>query len=269
MNKSSVLLEPSCDETNGSSSNPDVVEGLTNRKGYGVVLGVLLLAIPIAVHYIGNIYNVPYLLFKTEFESILGTPNYDKERFINIYDEFANSLLSNKLLNHKWVLLLFICFAFMAFFVNQEDGIMNEPSKLTIASIVGILVFILKFIPSVMSFFENVFGYFFMNIFGKLSLSLSLKNDTFTEDSVDIKLNKLITLFTIENLGEKFNSIGTIDDTTNNGELFAISNAAATNNETSKYKLFEYLLNMSILKRATGEAGLLVLTTLITIALFQ
>ena len=173
--------------------------------------------------------------------------------------------------------MLFIGFAYMAFLVNLEDENLKEPSKWIIASIVGASVFILKFIPSVIGFFENTFGYFFVNLFSSLNLTLSLQNKKFKDNYANIHMNELLTLFSVENLGKKFTEIGiTIDDNkpVNDGTLFAVFNIN-TNTEDNRqdkdkiYDFFERLLNATILKRAIGETTMLVLTTLITISLFK
>jgi len=255
---------PNVDDVDGAT---DIIEGLTTREGYGFIAGLLILTIPLAVYYIKTIYDAPYRFFKSDFSTVINGPNYDKERFVELYDEYITSLRNNKFLNHKWVLLWFLGFSYMAFLVNLEDENLKEPAKWVMASIVGCTLFIFKFIPSIINFYENTFGYFFMNLFGSIDLSLSLKNDNFKDGDAKIKLNKLMTIFNIENLGKKFNQIGIYNkEQKDDRTLFAVFNE---NNDTSTCKLFEYLLNRSIMKRAIGETTLLVFSTLITVSLFK
>ena len=168
--------------------------------------------------------------------------------------------------------MLFIGFAYMAFLVNLEDVNLKEPAKWIAASIVGASVFILKFAPSVIVFFENSFGYFFVNLFSGLNLTLSLQNESFNSGSATIKLNQLLTLFDVENLGKKFNQIGLHEDISkpvNDGTLIAVFNIGNGTQKEKTYEFFERLLNASIMKRAIGETTMLVFTTLITISLLK
>lgn len=254
-------------------NKPDI-EGLTKRQGYGFIIGIILLAVPLAVYILKNVYGAPYELFRSDFKQILTTLEYDKDKFTDLYTEFGVILNNNKVLNHKWVLLLFVGFAYMAFLVNLEDEFTKEPSKWFLASIIGTSVFILKFIPSVIGFFENTFGYFFVNLFSSVNLRLSLQNKNFTNKFADINLNELLTVFDVENLGKKFNQIGIINNVikqpVNDGTLFATFNMnGQPDNDSEIYGFFERLLNASILKRAIGETTMLVLTTMITISLFK
>jgi len=279
MNTTSELIEREPDDIKvKEEDNKSVIrEGLTKHEGYGFIVGIILLAIPLAVYILKNVYTAPYKFFRIDFENILSSTEYNKEHFSNLYTEFNSILENNKLLNHKMVLMLFIGFAYMAFLVNLEDENLKEPSKWIIASIVGASVFILKFIPSVIGFFENTFGYFFVNLFSSLNLTLSLQNKNFKDNYANIHMNELLTLFSVENLGKKFTEIGlTRDDKkpVNDGTLFALFdiNANADDNRQEKdkiYDFFERLLNATILKRAIGETTMLVLTTLITISLFK
>ena len=279
MNTTSELIERESDDIKvKEEDNKSVIrEGLTKHEGYGFIVGIILLAIPLAVYILKNVYTAPYKFFRIDFENILSSTEYNKEHFSNLYTEFNSILENNKLLNHKMVLMLFIGFAYMAFLVNLEDENLKEPSKWIIASIVGASVFILKFIPSVIGFFENTFGYFFVNLFSSLNLTLSLQNKNFKDNYANIHMNELLTLFSVENLGKKFTEIGlTRDDKkpVNDGTLFALFdiNANADDNRQEKdkiYDFFERLLNATILKRAIGETTMLVLTTLITISLFK
>ena len=279
MNTTSELIEREPDDIKvKEEDNKSVIrEGLTKHEGYGFIVGIILLAIPLAVYILKNVYTAPYKFFRIDFENILSSTEYNKEHFSNLYTEFNSILENNKLLNHKMVLMLFIGFAYMAFLVNLEDENLKEPSKWIIASIVGASVFILKFIPSVIGFFENTFGYFFVNLFSSLNLTLSLQNKNFKDNYANIHMNELLTLFGVENLGKKFTEIGlTRNDKkpVNDGTLFALFdiNANADDNRQEKdkiYDFFERLLNATILKRAIGETTMLVLTTLITISLFK
>lgn len=279
MNTTSELIERESDDIKvKEEDNKSVIrEGLTKHEGYGFIVGIILLAIPLAVYILKNVYTAPYKFFRIDFENILSSTEYNKEHFSNLYTEFNSILENNKLLNHKMVLMLFIGFAYMAFLVNLEDENLKEPSKWIIASIVGASVFILKFIPSVIGFFENTFGYFFVNLFSSLNLTLSLQNKNFKDNYANIHMNELLTLFSVENLGKKFTEIGlTIGDKkpVDDGTLFALFdiNANADDNRQEKdkiYDFFERLLNATILKRAIGETTMLVLTTLITISLFK
>ena len=279
MNTTSELIEREPDDIKvKEEDNKSVIrEGLTKHEGYGFIVGIILLAIPLAVYILKNVYTAPYKFFRIDFENILSSTEYNKEHFSNLYTEFNSILENNKLLNHKMVLMLFIGFAYMAFLVNLEDENLKEPSKWIIASIVGASVFILKFIPSVIGFFENTFGYFFVNLFSSLNLTLSLQNKNFKDNYANIHMNELLTLFSVENLGKKFTEIGlTIGDKkpVDDGTLFALFdiNANADDNRQEKdkiYDFFERLLNATILKRAIGETTMLVLTTLITISLFK
>jgi len=279
MNTTSELIEREPDDIKvKEEDNKSVIrEGLTKHEGYGFIVGIILLAIPLAVYILKNVYTAPYKFFRIDFENILSSTEYNKEHFSKLYTEFNSILENNKLLNHKMVLMLFIGFAYMAFLVNLEDENLKEPSKWIIASIVGASVFILKFIPSVIGFFENTFGYFFVNLFSSLNLTLSLQNKNFKDNYANIHMNELLTLFSVENLGKKFTEIGlTRDDKkpVNDGTLFALFdiNANADDNRQEKdkiYDFFERLLNATILKRAIGETTMLVLTTLITISLFK
>ena len=279
MNTTSELIEREPDDIKvKEEDNKSVIrEGLTKHEGYGFIVGIILLAIPLAVYILKNVYTAPYKFFRIDFENILSSTEYNKEHFSNLYTEFNSILENNKLLNHKMVLMLFIGFAYMAFLVNLEDENLKEPSKWILASIVGASVFILKFIPSVIGFFENTCGYFFVNLFSSLNLTLSLQNKNFKDNYANIHMNELLTLFSVENLGKKFTEIGlTRDDKkpVNDGTLFALFdiNANADDNRQEKdkiYDFFERLLNATILKRAIGETTMLVLTTLITISLFK
>ena len=279
MNTTSELIEREPDDIKvKEEDNKSVIrEGLTKHEGYGFIVGIILLAIPLAVYILKNVYTAPYKFFRIDFENILSSTEYNKEHFSNLYTEFNSILENNKLLNHKMVLMLFIGFAYMAFLVNLEDENLKEPSKWIIASIVGASVFILKFIPSVIGFFENTFGYFFVNLFSSLNLTLSLQNKNFKDNYANIHMNELLTLFGVENLGKKFTEIGlTRNDKkpVNDGTLFALFdiNANADDNRQEKdkiYDFFERLLNATILKRAIGETTMLVLTKLITISLFK
>jgi len=278
MNAINELLEREPDDKKVKTEDvndkkPVIREGLTKHEGYGFIVGIILLAMPIAVYILKNIYHAPYKFFKTDFENILSSTEYNKDEFTKIYTEFGSILNNNKVLNHKHVLLLFVGFAYMAFLVNLEDENLKEPSKWIVASIVGAAVFILKFIPSVIGFFENTFGYFFVNLFSSLNLTLSLQNKNLN-GYANIKMNELLTLFSVENLGEKFTEIGlTTGDNkpVDDGALFALFNVDQDNGSNKKniYDFFERLLNASILKRAIGETTMLVLTTLITISLFK
>jgi len=270
------------EEEENEDETTDIREGLTEQEGVGFFCGILILAIPIAVYFIKNVYEFPYKLFENDFKTILHQTNYNKEEFSDLYTEFKSILENNKLLNHKWILMLFIGFAYMAFLVNLEDVNLKEPAKWIAASIVGASVFILKFAPSVIVFFENSFGYFFVNLFSSLNLTLSLQNERFKGGSATIKLNQLLTLFDVENLGKKFNQIGIYDDKpkpVNDGTLLAVFNIDdVSKDDKSKdgkskddkiYEFFERLLNASIMKRAIGETTMLVFTTLITISIFK
>jgi len=278
MNTTNELLgrEPDDRKVKDEDKKPVIREGLTKHEGYGFIVGIILLAMPVAVYILKNVYSAPYKFFKTDFENILSSTEYNKTEFSDLYAEFGSILNNNKVLNHKWVLLLFVGFAYMAFLVNLEDENLKEPSKWIVASIVGASVFILKFIPSVIGFFENTFGYFFVNLFSSLNLTLSLQNNNF-KGYADIQMNELLTLFSVENLGKKFTEIGlTTGDKkpADNGTLFALFNINANKDdkrstEDKIYEFFERLLNATILKRAIGETTMLVLTTLITISLFK
>jgi hypothetical protein len=262
------------DDADGAT---DIIEGLTEKEGYGFIAVLIILSTPLAVYFIKNIYSDPYKFFKSEFETILTDSTYDKEKFKELYNEYKASLRNNKLLYHKYVLAVFLGFSYMAFLVNTEDENLKEPAKWIIASIVGATLFIFKFIPSIISFSENVFGYFFMNIFGSINLSLSLKNGKFTGDEAKIKLNKLMTIFNVENLGEKFNQIGIYNrepEPNKDPKLFAIFDtnegpAEGPAEQMQTYRFFEYLLNASILKRSIGEVTMLLFSTLISISLFK
>ena len=270
------------EEEENEDETTDIREGLTEQEGVGFFCGILILAIPLAVYFIKNVYEFPYKFFENDFKTILRQTDYNKEEFSDLYTEFKSILENNKLLNHKWILMLFIGFAYMAFLVNLEDVNLKEPDKWIAASIVGASVFILKFAPSVIVFFENSFGYFFVNLFSSLNLTLSLQNERFKGGSATIKLNQLLTLFDVENLGKKFNQIGLHDDKSkpvNDGTLLAVFNIDdVSKDDKSKdgkskddkiYEFFERLLNASIMKRAIGETTMLVFTTLITISIFK
>jgi hypothetical protein len=270
MNDTVELFGKKPDDTKDSG----IIEGLTKKEGYGFIVGILVLSIPLAVYFMKKIYDIPYKLFTADFKTILKEPDYNKATFTELYNDFSLILKNNKMLYHKWVLLLFIWFAYMAFMVNPEDANIKEPSKLVTASIVGASMFILKFIPSIIGFFENTFGYFFVNLFSSPNLTLSLQNKQFKGDNATIKLNQLLNIFDVENLGVKFNEIGLYEDNNkkpaNDGSLFAIfktTNDATNNNNV--YDFFERLLNASIMKRAIGETTMLVFTTFITISLFK
>jgi len=283
MNTTNELLgrEPDDRKVKDEDKKPVIIEGLTKHQGYGFIVGIILLAMPLAVYILKNVYSAPYKLFQSDFENILIDTTYDKGNFTELYAKFGSIVNNNKILNHKWVLLLFVGFAYMAFLVNLEDENLKEPSKWIVASIVGASVFILKFIPSVIGFFENTFGYFFVNLFSSLNLTLSLQNNNF-KGYADIQMNELLTLFSVENLGKKFTEIGLttgVNKPVDDGTLFALFNINAnvkdtgSNDERSDkdkiYEFFERLLNTTILKRAIGETTMLVLTTLITISLFK
>jgi hypothetical protein len=272
-NNSEIIGQESYDiktkDNDSTVEGTDIIEGLTAQDGYGFIIGLLMLITPLAVYSIKNMYDVPYKVFESDFKSVLSSPDYDKRKFTELYDNYKTILTNNKLLNHKWVLMGFLGFSYMAFLVNLEDGNPKEPAKWIIASIVGATLFIFKFIPSIMSFSENVFGYFFLNLFGSINLWLSLQKDS----DAKIRLNKLMTIFNVENLGKKFNQIGIYNGeskSTNDEPLFATFNANTENDETlSTYEFFERLSNASIMKRAIGETTILVFTTLITISLFK
>jgi len=270
------------EEEENEDETTDVREGLTEQEGVGFFFGILILVIPLAVYFIKNVYEFPYKFFENDFKTILHRTDYNKEEFSDLYNEFKSILENNKLLNHKWILMLFIGFAYMAFLVNLEDVNLKEPAKWIAASIVGASVFILKFAPSVIVFFENSVGYLFVNLFSGLNLTLSLQNEGFNGGSATIKLNQLLTLFDVENLGKKFNQIGIYDNDTkplNNGNLLAVLNIDDVSKDGKSkdgkskdgktYELFYSLLNASIMKRAIGETTMLVFTTLITISLFK
>lgn len=272
MNTTNELLEREPDDRKVKEEDKKTVirEGLTKHEGYGFIVGIILLAMPIAVYILKNVYNAPYKFFKADFENILIDTTYDKEKFSDLYAEFGSILNNNKVLNHKYVLLLFVGFAYMAFLVNLEDENLKEPSKWIVASIVGASVFILKFIPSVIGFFENTFGYFFVNLFSSLNLTLSLQNKNGLKPA-NIQMNELLTLFSVENLGKKFTEIGLMlsdNKPVDDGTLFALFNINVGQYDKI-YEFFERLLNATILKRAVGETTMLVLTTLITISLFK
>lgn len=283
MINTSELLEREPDdikvkEEDDNDETTYIREGLTEQGGIGFLFGILILTIPLAVYFLKSVYEFPYKFFKGDFEKILNKTNYDKNEFSDLYKEFKSILENNKLLNHKWILMLFIGFAYMAFLVNLEDVTLKEPSKWIVASIVGASVFILKFAPSVIVFFENSFGYFFVNLFSSLNLTLSLQNESFKDNSATIELNQLMTLFDVENLGKKFIQIGILSNDSNSiindGTLLAVFNIDDEfKDEESKdgkiYELFERLFNASIMKRAIGETTMLVLTTLITISIFK
>jgi len=264
-------------EEENEDDTTDIREGLTEQQGVGFFCGILILAIPLAVYFIKKVYEFPYKFFENDFKTILRQTDYNKKDFSDLYNEFKSILENNKLLNHKWILMLFIGFAYMAFLVNLEDVNLKEPAKWIAASIVGASVFILKFAPSVIVFFENSFGYFFVNLFSSLNLTLSLQNERFKGGSATIKLNQLLTLFDVENLGKKFNQIGIYDDKpkpVNDGNLLAVLNIDDVSkdyesNDGKIYEFFERLLNASIMKRAIGETTMLVFTTLITISIFK
>lgn len=249
-------------DNNETDKKTEIIEGLSGREEYGFIIGLLVLVIPLTVYCSKNIYSAPYTLYKSDFEDFFAERDNDDDNFTKLYDEYLISVTNNKMLNHKWVLMSFIGFAYIAFLMNIEDGNHKEPTKLIMASIVGASVFIFKFIPSVMSFFENVFGYFFMNLFGAFNLSLWLKNEKFNNEEANIKLNKLMLLFNVENLGVKFNQIGLKGDTSK-------INMFATYADQTKYNLFEELLNASILKRVIGEVSLLIVTALISISILH
>ena len=265
------------EEEENEDETTDVREGLTEQEGVGFFCGILILAIPLAVYFIKNVYEFPYKFFENDFKTILHRTDYNKEEFSDLYTEFKSILENNKLLNHKWILMLFIGFAYMAFLVNLEDVNLKEPAKWIAASIVGASVFILKFAPSVIVFFENSFGYLFVNLFSSLNLTLSLQTESFKGGSATIKLNQLLTLFDVENLGKKFNQIGLHDDKSkpvNDGTLLAVFNIDDVSKDGKSkddkiYEFFERLLNASIMKRAIGETTMLVFTTLITISIFK
>jgi hypothetical protein len=273
MNGASKLIgrEPNDTKDNDDThEEQDIIEGLTTQEGNSYIFILLMLTIPVSIHYFQTIYNIPYIFFRTDFGRVLQNQNYNKEEFSKLYDEYKKKSNNKKLLNHKWVLMVFLGFAYMALLLNYEN--IKEPTKWTIASIVGATVFILKFIPSIISFFENVFGYFFMNIFGRININMSLQNDKFKDGEANIKLNQLMTIFDVENLGKKFNQIGINGEPSkNDGTLFVTfnENASKDNRKTSTFEFFEGLLNASILKRAIGNTSMLLLTTFISIGMLK
>jgi len=287
MINTSELLEREPDdikvkEEDDNDETTCIREGLTEQGGIGFLFGILILTIPLAVYFLKSVYEFPYKFFKHNFIEILDKTNYNKDEFSDLYNEFKSILENNKLLNHKWILMLFIGFAYMAFLVNLEDVNLKEPAKWIAASIVGASVFILKFAPSVIVFFENSFGYFFVNLFSGLNLTLSLQNESFNSGSATIKLNQLLTLFDVENLGKKFNQIGIYSNEKkplDDGTLLAVLNIDDVSKDGKLkdgklkdgkiYELFYSLLNASIMKRAIGETTMLVFTTLITISIFK
>jgi|DEB0MinimDraft_4_1074332.scaffolds.fasta_scaffold38763_2 hypothetical protein len=263
-------------EKDNKDETKNIREGLTEEGGVGFLFGILILTIPLAIYFLKNVYEFPYKFFKNDFKTILNKTGYDKDKFTDLYKEFNSILENNKLLNHKWILMLFFGFSYMALLVNQEDVTLKESSKWTVASIVGASVFILKFAPSVIVFFENSFGYFFVNLFSSLNLTLSLQNKSFKDNTTTIELNQLLTLFDVENLGKKFNQIGIISNDSNpvnDGTLLAVFNIDDETNDVSNdgkiYELFEHLLNASIMKRVIGETTMLIFTTLITISILK
>jgi hypothetical protein len=270
------LIDREPKDTNDKDSvhdKSDIIEGFTSQEGKGYIIMLLMFSIPLSVYFFKTIYSVPYKFFKYDFGKVLKNPNYNKEDFTSLYDEYEKSFINKKSLNHKWVLMLFLGASYMAFLVNSEN--MKDPSKWVITSTVGAMVFILKFVPSIMSFFENVFGYIFMNLFGSVNLSLSLKNNNFKDGVAHIKLNQLTTIFDVENLGKKFNQIGIYNGETkskNDGTLFATFNenpGKDTNVDSSTYQFFEGLLDASILKRAIGNTSMLIITTFISIGMLK
>ena len=85
MNTTSELIEREPDDIKvKEEDNKSVIrEGLTKHEGYGFIVGIILLAIPLAVYILKNVYTAPYKFFRIDFENILSSTEYNKEHFSN------------------------------------------------------------------------------------------------------------------------------------------------------------------------------------------
>jgi len=271
---------------NNLKKDKPVVEGLTTKEGTITFFLVLFGASLLAVFIINFSYLGVYKLCKNELEKNLESglkDNLESETLETTYGkEFISHLIRNNKSMHLKYLLAFVGFSAIAYCLNLEDEVLKDYNNIGLIFGVGFIMYSLKFIPAIIEFFENTIGYALLHIpwwLGNtpLDLNLWMQSDNFkgmvaNNESVSINFNKLITLFNIENLGEKFSQIrmdkkDEVDK--NNTSDFFVSFEEDKEDTKTQFKFFEYLLKMCIKKRAYGETSWLIITTLLTAGIFK
>lgn len=257
---------------NNLKKDKPVVEGLTTKEGTITFFLVLIFASLLAVFIINFSYWGVYKLHKNELTDNLESENYEKE--------FISPLIRNNKSMHLKYFLAFVGFSAIAYCLNLEDEVLKDYNNIGLIFGVGFIMYSLKFIPAIIEFFENTIGYALLHIplvNTPLNLNLWMQSDNFkgmvdNNEGVSINFNKLITLFNIENLGEKFSQIRMDKkdevDKKNTSDFFVSFNANQ-NRSNTPFDFFEYLLKMCIKKRAYGETSWLIITTLLTAGIFK
>lgn len=263
---------------NNLKKDKPVVEGLTTQEGTITFFSVLFGASLLAVFIINFSYLGVYKMCKNELETDLESGDLET----TYGDKFITHLIRNNKSMHLKYLLAFVGFSAIAYCLNLEDEVLKDYNNIGLIFGVGFIMYSLKFIPAIIEFFENTIGYLLLHIpgwFGNtpLNLNLWMQSDNFKgmvdkNEGVSINFNKLITLFNIENLGEKFSQIrmDKKDETDKkNTSDFFVSFKEDKDVTTTQFDFFEYLLKMCIKKRAYGETSWLIITTLLTVGIFK
>ncbi len=263
---------------NNLKKDKPVVEGLTTQEGTITFFSVLFGASLLAVFIINFSYLGVYKMCKNDLETNLESGDLET----TYGDEFISYLIRNNKSKHLIYLLAFVSFSAIAYCLNLEDEVLKDYNNIGLIFGIGFIMYSLKFIPAIIEFFENTIGYLLLHIPGwgnwaPLNLNLLMQSDNFkgmvdNNEDVSINFNKLITLFNIENLGEKFSRIRMDKkdevDKKNTSDFFVSFNANQ-NEPNTPFDFFEYLLKMCIKKRAYGETSWLIITTLLTAGIFK
>ena len=268
---------------NNLKKDKPVVEGLSTEFGSFISFFLVLLGSSgLASFAINKTYLGVYKKCKYDLENKLESGN-SEETYKEAYkDAFVEQLIGNNKLTHLKNLLTFVGFSAIAYCLNLEDEVLKDHKNKFLIVGVGFMMYALKFIPAIIEFFENTIGYALLHIpwwLGNtpLNLNLYMQSDNFkgmvdNNEDVSINFNKLITLFNIENLGEKFSRIRMDKkdevDKKNTSDFFVSFNANQ-NEPNTQFDFFEYLLKMCIKKRTYGETSWLIITTLLTAGIFK
>jgi len=162
---------------------------------------------------------------------------------------------------------------FIFFIVVSIAGFLTVGSSYYIWGILlGFIMLTFKFIPEFVEFFENTIGYLWLILTG-MNLNIHMESDNFkssinNSDNISINFNPLITIFNIENLGEKYKTIridNEEENNNNNSTDFFVSYKPEADNDSGDF--FQYLLEKVKGKRIIGEASVLLLSGLFAMGL--
>lgn len=173
----------------------------------------------------------------------------------------------------KFILLVsFLFFASHSAYFHTND---NDDYKYPIALLVGLAMWLLRFLPGLIGYFENTVGYLVCLILSshKGGLNNFMGSDNFDalvmyNDEVTINFNPLMSLFNLENWDSESDQMrvrgkeehGKEDDG-NTSDFYVHS---GKNEEVKKY-----IHETVIIKRVSGEVTLLVITSLISAGILR